>query len=324
MTAPLPFRLPTLTHKIYLVTGGNTGVGYYTVSQLAAHGARVYLCARSAEKARTAIAAIRNEHPDADVHFLEMDHLDLQSVVAAAKKFKSQETRLHGLVNNAGIMATPFAVSPADGFEAQWQTNYLAHWLLTWHLMDVLVDTARGESEDGGAPPLPGSVRIVDVTSDGHTFAPRVGIDFHDLKQERGSPFSRYGMSKLANILHAKQLDKLFGPKGSETASSGRGPIWTAAVHPGHLDTNLNKQTTYPKVVYMVLKAFGVYSHPREGAYNSLFAVASSDFKESDCGEYFVPGQKRKQASKLAQDMDLAQRLWDWTREEMARRKLLE
>lgn len=314
MTPPLPFALPSLTGKVYLVTGGNTGVGFHTVDELAKHGARVYLGARSPGKAEAAINQIRAETPTADVHFLQMDLMDLQSVVAAAKQFKEKETKLNGLVNNAGIMATPFALS-GDGFEAQWQTNYLSHWVLTWHLLDILTKTLQGE---GSAP---GSVRVVDVTSDGHSFAPKVGIDFTDINQEKGGLWSRYGQSKVANILHAKQINKLFGPDGTEAAKRG---IWTAAVHPGHLDTNLNKQTAFPKFVSIVLKALGAYSHAREGAYNSVFAVASPDFKAGDSGEYFVPGQKRKQPSKVAQDMELAGRLWKWTEDETQKRKLLE
>ncbi|KAL2820178.1 hypothetical protein BDW59DRAFT_151010 [Aspergillus cavernicola] len=313
--ASLPFSLPSLAGKVFLVTGGNTGVGFYTVQQLAISGARVYMGARSPEKAASAIDKIRAEAPNADVHFLQMDLMDLQSVVNAAKQFKEKEEKLHGLVNNAGIMATPFALSAADGFEAQWQTNYLSHWLLTYHLLELLSSTS---SLDGMGP---GSVRVVNVTSDGHNFAPKSGIDFNDLKQERGGIWSRYGMSKVGNILHAKQLNKLYGPNGSEAGRGG--VVWTAAVHPGHIDTDLNKQTALPKCFYIILKTLGVYSHPREGAYNSLFAVASPDFKASDGGEYFVPGQKRKLPSKVSQDMGLAERLWEWTREEMQKRNLL-
>ncbi len=314
MAPPLPFALPSLAGKVYLVTGGNTGVGFHTVDELAKHGARVYLGARSPGKAEAAINQIRAETPTTDVHFLQMDLMDLQSVVAAAKQFKEKETKLHGLVNNAGIMATPFALSD-HGFEAQWQTNYLSHWVLTWHLLDTLTKTLQEEGN------VPGSVRVVDVTSDGHSFAPKAGIDFKDINQEKGGLWSRYGQSKVGNILHAKQLNKLFGPDGTEAAKRG---IWAAAVHPGHLDTNLNKQTAFPKFVNTVLKALGAYSHAREGAYNSVFAVASPDFKVGDSGEYFVPGQKRKQPSKVAQDMELAGRLWKWTEDEMQKRKLLE
>ncbi|KAL4966448.1 uncharacterized protein BDV14DRAFT_198902 [Aspergillus stella-maris] len=313
--ASLPFSLPSLTGKVYLVTGGNTGVGYHTVEELAKKGARVYIGARSPEKAESAITQIKSEYADADLHTLQIDLMDLQSVNSAAKQFKDRETELHGLINSAGIMATPFALS-SDGHEAQWQTNYLSHWLLTWHLLDTLSATAREEIS------VPGTVRIVNVTSDGHQFAPKAGIDFTDLKQEKGGIWSRYGMSKLGNILHAKQLNKLYGPAGSEAES--KGPIWIAAVHPGHLDTNLNRQTALPKCFNTVLKAVGAYSHAREGAYNSLFAVASMEFRESDSGGYFVPGQKRKTPSKAAMDMELARRLWEWTEREMRDRGFLE
>lgn len=313
MAPPLPFALPPLAGKVYLVTGGNTGVGFHTVDEVAKHGARVYMGARSPSKAEDAIKRIRAETPAADVHFLQLELMDLQSVVAAAKQFKKKETKLHGLVNNAGIMATPFALS-GDGFEAQWQTNYLSHWLLTWHLLDTMSKTLQEEGN------VPGSVRVVNVTSDGHSFAPKGGTDFVDINQEKGGLWSRYGQSKLGNILHVKQLNALFGPDGTEGAKRG---IWAAAVHPGHLDTNLNKQTALPKFVNTVLRVVGAYSHAREGAYISVFAVASPEFKAGDSGAYFVPGHKRKQPSKAARDMELAGRLWKWTEDEMRKRNLL-
>ncbi|KAF9894658.1 hypothetical protein FE257_006546 [Aspergillus nanangensis] len=302
----------SLSGKTYLITGANTGIGLSTAQALSTRGARVYIGSRSVEKATTAIATIRAKTPDADVHILQMDLLDLASVVKAAKEFKSKETKLHGLINNAGIMATPFAKSPKDGFEAQWQTNYVSQWLLTWHLLDTLVSTAKEEAATAGV------VRIVNVTSNGHNFAPKIGIDFDDLAMEKsGGIWSRYGQSKLANILHAKQLKKLYGGETEEA------PIWTAAVHPGSIDTNLNKQTALPRFLHTVIKALGVYSPPSQGAENSVFAVASSDFKASDSGQYFVPGQKRETPSKPAQDMALAEKLWEWTKGEMGKRDLL-
>ncbi|KAL4860827.1 hypothetical protein BDV12DRAFT_208766 [Aspergillus spectabilis] len=317
MSTSRPFLPSSLTGKVFLVTGANTGIGFCTAQALSTRGARVYIGSRSREKATSAIETMRAETPDADLHILQMDLMDLQSVMSAAKEFKEKETKLHGLVNNAGIMATPFATSPADGFEAQWQTNYLSQWLLTWHLLDTLVSTAREEGEAG-------SVRVVNVTSNGHKAAPKAGIAFDDLSQEKsGGIWSRYAMSKVANILHARQLDKLYGASQSDE-SAGAPAIWTAAVHPGFIDTNLNRQTAAPACVYTVLKFVGVYSQPSEGASNSLFAVASPDFKAGDSGGYFVPGQKREKPSKAAQDMELANRLWEWTKGEMGRRNLLE
>ncbi|QKX63440.1 uncharacterized protein TRUGW13939_10610 [Talaromyces rugulosus] len=310
-----PSALPSLTSKVYLVTGGNAGIGYHTARQLALHGARVYIGSRSLSKASDAIAKIKAEAPNADVHFLHMDLMDLSSVVKAADEFKQKEDRLNGLVNNAGIMATPFAKSEKDGFEAQWETNYLSHWVLTWHLLDTLAKTAKEE----GSPA--GNARVVNLTSNGHKAAPKRGIDFDDLDQKNGGIWSRYGMSKLANILHVKKLNKLYGPQGSEGEKTG---IWTAAVHPGFVDTDLNKQTDGPSFIQPALKCLGVYKKPEEGAYTTLFAVAASEFKQSNSGEYFEPVAKKGKPSKHASNMELADQLWEWTVVEMRKRKLLE
>lgn len=132
-----PKSLPDLSGRIYLVTGGNAGIGYETVTHLAAKGAKVYIGARSKIKGSTAIDLIKKTLPDADISLLHLDNMDLSSVVAAAKEFSRKETKLHGLVNNAGIMALPFEES-RDGWESQWQTNYISHWLLTHHLLPTL------------------------------------------------------------------------------------------------------------------------------------------------------------------------------------------
>ena len=212
-----PSSLPSLDGKVFLVTGGNAGIGYHTAKHLALKGARVYIGARSATKASEAIRKMTQEAPETniDAHILQMDHMNLSSIVEAVTDFKSKENKLHGLVNNAGIMATPYATSETDGFEAQWQTNYIAHWLLTWKLLDMLIATAQAEA--------PGSVRIVNVTSNGHSFAPKGGIDFDDINQAKGGLMSRYGMSKLGNILQSNKLHELYGPQ-----SSNRNGIWTA------------------------------------------------------------------------------------------------
>ncbi|KNA98660.1 hypothetical protein FOXG_18444 [Fusarium oxysporum f. sp. lycopersici 4287] len=156
-----PDSLPDLTGRVYVVTGGNSGMqvysqsfcqqvlisnlfcrGLYTVSHLARHGAHVYMCSRSRDKGNKAIAEIQKDHPSTKIDLLQIDLMDLGSVVAAAKQFLSLSTSLHGLVNNAGIMATPFDIT-RDGHEAQWQTNYLSHWVLTEHLLPVMLETSK-------------------------------------------------------------------------------------------------------------------------------------------------------------------------------------
>lgn len=104
------------------------------------------------------------------------------------------------------------------------KTNYLSHWLLTYHLMPLLSTTA--------ATSQPGDVRIINLTSDGHNYAPKGGIRFKDVNLEAQASMRRYGQSKLANILHSNQLHSRYGPDAGKGAE-----IWTAAVHPGHIDT---------------------------------------------------------------------------------------
>lgn len=185
----------------------------------------MYLCARSPEKGAAAITDIKKLNPAADIDLLILDLADLSSVTAAADCFLAAEPALHGLVNNAGIMATPFAVT-RDGHEAQWQTNYLAHWVLTERLLPQLLRTAKTLP--------PGSVRIVNLSSAGHMGAPRDGVHLADPALPDGSVWQRYGQSKLASILHTRTLHRTHVP-GSASARAGAGEIWVAAVHPGWL-----------------------------------------------------------------------------------------
>ncbi|OQV09918.1 hypothetical protein CLAIMM_13992 isoform 1 [Cladophialophora immunda] len=306
-----PDSLPDLTGKVYIVTGGNSGIGYHTVARLAQHGAHVYMCARSPTKAATAITNIKSLYPQANITVLEMDHLSLASVVSAAKLFLSKETALHGLVNNAGIMATPFEMTH-DGHEAQWQTNYLAHWVFTAHLLPLLLSTSKTLP--------PGSVRVVNLSSFGHHSAPKGGINFADTSLRTGSGMARYGQSKLANILHIKTLNKLYGP-GSSNAGAGDGEIWTSAVHPGLVQSNLGEHAELPLLVRMIIapyRAVGGMMDGDKGAWTSVFCAACPEMKREHSGAYFQRiADPHGWQSAMAKDMELAARLEEWTRAEM-------
>ncbi|KAF2195139.1 NAD(P)-binding protein [Zopfia rhizophila CBS 207.26] len=296
-----PDSIPDLKGKVFLVTGGNNGIGKATVIGLANRGATVYMGARSEQKAIAAIQEINKDLPNADIHYLYLDLGNLASVVYAAQVIREKVTALHGLINNAGIMGVPYSIT-GDGYEIQFQTNYLSHWLLTYHLLPLLSSTATSFP--------PGTVRIVNVTSDGHAkFAPKSGIDFQNITLESSSSMTRYGQSKLANILHIKQLQKLYGPD----LNSPNPQIWFAAVHPGHIDTALNKQSTDLAPAAIL----------RPMTKSSLFAIASSDFERKDSGSYIVPYAKIGVPSENAMDERLTQRLWDWTSKEMEMRGLL-
>lgn len=240
-----------------------------------------------------------------------MNHLSLSSVVAASKRFTSQENVLHGIVNNAGIMATPFEIT-VDGHEAQWQTNYLAHWVLTYHLIPLLLKTSQG---------LPsGSVRIINVSSSGHYSAPKSGINFEDTSLHDKGSMERYGQSKLAILLHAKTLHKLYGP-GSAGNRSGEGEIWSAIVHPGLVESRLGEHAL--EMPWLLKKIFNLYGAAGgridgdKGSWTSLFCVASQEFQKQQSGTYFQRIAEPGWTSKKAKDEDLAAILEDWTTKTM-------
>ncbi|KAK1522984.1 hypothetical protein CPAR01_14527 [Colletotrichum paranaense] len=308
-----PDSLPDLDGKVFIVTGGNSGMQVFPSTSLSTkHGAHVYMCSRSLEKGTEAIASIKKTHPSANIDLLQMDLMNLTSVVAAAKRFLTLETTLHGLVNNAGIMAAPFDMTK-DGHEAEWQTNYLSHWVFTEHLLPVMLKTSRTLP--------PGSVRIVNLTSSGHLGAPKTGINFDDLNLKDEGPWQRYGQSKVANILHAKTLHKIYGP-GSE---NDEGEIWTSSVHPGLVETNLSTSVEPSEKgvlnILSALRVFKMFWSADKGSWNSLFCAASQDMKAEQSGMYTDIYHRCGEPwweSSAVKDEKLAERLDKWTRDVMS------
>ncbi|MCJ1404596.1 hypothetical protein MMC11_007822 [Xylographa trunciseda] len=305
-----PDALPDLTGKVYIVTGGNSGIGYYTVARLAQHGAHVYMCVRSLAKGSAAITGIKSLYPQANITLLEMDHLSLSTVVSAAKLFLSKELVLHGLINNAGIMSTPFEMTK-DGYEAQWQTNYIAHWVFTSQLLPLMLDTSKT---------LPsGSVRIVNVASSGHFAAPKGGINFTDTSLPNSSGMTRYGQSKLGNVLHAKTLNRLYGP-GSSNSKAGKGEIWTAAVHPGMVKSEIGVRAEISSVYkkfFAVYAALGGIMDADTGSWTIVFCAASPEMRMEQSGTYFQRHAEAGWQSGMAKNMALAAKLEEWTGEKM-------
>lgn len=206
-------------------------------------------------------------------------------------------------------MATPLAIT-GDGYEAQLQTNYISHWLLTYHLTPLLLSTSQNSQR--------GSVRVVNVTSGGHSFAPKGGIAFDDMNQvgRGGGPWTRYGMSKLANILHARELDQRYGPAASSSGDDGE--IWTAATHPGNVDTGLARNSVLlgklSPVLAPVMKCLGVMISAPKAAATPVFAATNPALTS---GSYLVPIAKVGTESEEAKDKDLGRKLWAWTEAEM-------
>ncbi|KAI1005708.1 hypothetical protein K3495_g2505 [Podosphaera aphanis] len=304
--------------KIIFITGGNRGIGLETALALAKHNpAHIYISARSQASADTAISTIQTAAPATKVTFLPCDLTDLPTVVACAREFLSREERLDTLILNAGIMATPPGLTK-QGYELQFGTNHVGHFLLTRLLLPTLQRTAKLPNAD---------VRIVAVSSIAHTWAPSGGIVFAELKSNMKGWLSmrRYGQSKLANILLIREL--------SRQATQDNSGILAVAIHPGVVNTGLYEHTQkWPggTVLLKLLKLFpSVFLDPPIGAKTQIWAataerapvgMAATDKKALGkvvSGEYYTPFALAGQGTAEAHNDELARKLWEWSEEEV-------
>ncbi len=207
-----------LTGRRILVTGGAVGLGRESARALAAHGAEVTILARSAERAAEGVAAVQALVPDATLHAGVVDLGDLATIRAFADGWLAEHDDFDVLVNNAGVMACPLGHT-ADGFETQFGTNHLGHFLLTGLLLPALLQ--------GDAP------RVVTLSSAGHS---RCDVDLDDPGFERTeySAWDAYGRSKSANALFARELAHRYGGQG----------LLSYSVHPGAIITDLGRHLT--------------------------------------------------------------------------------
>lgn len=303
--------IPPLTNKVILITGATSGLGKQSALELAKHSpALIWLAGRSLERAHDAAVEIRAEVADARIKTLELDLASLASVQAAAKRVLSEsggpDGRLDILMLNAGIMMTPAGVTQ-DGYELQFGTNHLGHALLTKLLTPLLVQTAQNHAD--------ADVRLVVLTSDGHQFAPAPeGIRFDTLKSVQADMYSvvKYGQSKLANILFAREMARRFRDKGIKCVSA----------HPGRVATNLaapvkNWNFLMRLLVPLVENYSGLVTSVEVGARNQLWAAAGAKREDLVDGEYYIPVGEVGPTTRFNRDDELAGRLWEWTEQQL-------
>jgi len=199
-----------LTGRVALVTGANSGIGYETAKALADHGAHVILACRNEERARQARDTMESQLDRSSLELLALDLADLVSVRRAADAVLRDHARLDIVVNNAGVMGTPYRQT-ADGFELQIATNHLGHFALTGLLLDRVVTTERS--------------RIVTVSSHMHR-AGRLRLDDVAGTAPRNTWVS-YGTSKLANLLFTAELSRRLEAADLPTLALAAHPGWT-------------------------------------------------------------------------------------------------
>lgn len=295
-----PDTLPSLSGKTYVVTGGNSGLGFEAAKILATKGARVVVTTRSEAKALDAVGALRAAVPKADVDFVLLDLTDPESIEKAADAILEKCPRLDACINNAGVMQTP-ELRTSEGFELQLATNHLGHFRLNRRLL------ARLEENAG---------RVVPVSSVAH----RSGvIDLEDLNAKKDYDSMRaYSQSKLANLMYGFELQRLLTERAS--------PVVSISCHPGYAATNLQSTgvgmeggSAIFRTVYKVLNAV-VAQSAEKGAWPLVLAAADP---KAEAGAYYGPtglGGARGKVGKSfvdprAQDQDLASALWKKTEE---------
>jgi NAD(P)-dependent dehydrogenase (short-subunit alcohol dehydrogenase family) len=212
--------------KRILVTGVSAGLGVETARALAAHGASVIGAARDLAKAELAIAEARRDAAAAggSIDLVELDLASLESVRACADKLLAEGKPLDVIITNAGVMATPFGKT-ADGFETQFGTNHLGHFVLVNRLASL----------------IPSGGRVVALASSGHRFAD-VDLDDPGFERTPYEPFLAYGRSKTANILFAVAFDQRHRARG----------VRAAAVHPGGIHTELARHMDESQLTALV------------------------------------------------------------------------
>ncbi|RDD36616.1 Retinol dehydrogenase 13 [Trichoplax sp. H2] len=279
-----------LDHKTVIITGGNTGIGKETAIDLAKRGARIILACRSESKAMDAIRDIIKLSGNSNVVFRKLDLASFQSVRDFAKHFNENEARLDILINNAGVMMCPYTQT-ADGFEMQFGTNHLGHFLLTNLLLDKLKACTPS--------------RIVVVSSKAHR---RGKMNFHDLNNPQNyNPYTAYFQSKLANVLFVRQLSHRLQGTGV-TANS---------LHPGVVHTDLLRHfSIYQVGLFNFLLAplfWLVLKTSKQGAQTTIFCAVDESLN-GVTGEYFADC-RQKDCAPQACDDGVAKKLWEVSEE---------
>jgi len=266
----------------FFVTGANSGIGRALVEALAARGDTVVLATRSEERTKPVLEDLKRRYPDARLQWVHLDVSDLTSVRRAAGSFLATKQSLDVLVNNAGIAGTKRLSK--DGVDITYATNHIGPFLLTNLLLARLREAPQG--------------RVVNVASNAHFMIKKAdwsGLEHRTAPKRSG--FKDYGMTKLMNVLHAKELARRLA--GSR--------VTTYALHPGAVASNIWR--ALPRPVQWAAKLFMLSNE--EGAETPLYCATAPELAAAT-GRYYYKSREAK-TSPLAADAPLAGELWERT-----------
>ncbi|CAN3130323.1 Short-chain alcohol dehydrogenase [Mycobacterium sp. smrl_JER01] len=284
-----------LTGKTCVITGASSGLGRESARALASTGAQVILAARNAEALAETARWVREHVPGAGLTTVELDLTSLASIAAAAAAISELTPAVHILMNNAGVMFTPFGRT-AEGFEMQFGTNHLGHFELTRLMFPALV------AADGA--------RVVNLSSEGHRIS---DVDFEDPNWEHRDydKFAAYGASKTANLLHAVELDRRLHDSN----------VRAFAVHPGIVATSLARHMSAEDFTTLNRASAArnrnkpptdfrtQFTTPEHGASTQVWAAVSDELDGK--GGVYLSDCQVGEAAPYALDETRALALWD-------------
>lgn len=265
--------------KVCIITGANSGIGKATAIGLAKMGATIVMVCRNKERGERAQKEIIQSIGNRNVDLLLCDLSSQDQIRNLVNDFKQNYQKLHVLINNAGLMLSKRQLS-VDGIEMNFAVNYLAPFLLTNLLLDMLKMSAPS--------------RIINMSSGYHK---RAALDFNDLQGEnkKYGLVKAYGISKLALTMFTYELSRRLEGTG----------VTVNAVHPGVVNTNLGRdQSKFSQAIATVF-----FKKPSKGAETSIY-LASSREVEGVTGKYFVNKQP-KESSEASYNKDYAKKLWE-------------
>lgn len=243
--------------KVILITGCSSGIGIETARALKETGAKVYATARNLEKAKSQLGDVLEP---GRVELLELKLDSLASVRACAQEFQSKEGKLNVLINNAGVMAVQEHRLTEDGFETQFGTNHVGHFLLFQLLKPQLLAASTPEFQS----------RVVVVSSLGHRMSPLVLDDLNLKGPGKYDPWLAYGSSKTANIYMSNEIERRYGSEGLHGLS----------LHPGGIATGLQKhQEEMLSQLAQDTRMQRIMKSPEQGAATSVWAAVGKEWE---------------------------------------------